>query len=143
MKTIKKSNMVVIEGSSGADLQNKYNSSMDELTRAGITIEEKIISIEKMSAIILYEETVKIPECLKDEYALRGIYPRCSECPMYVQGLYGTGVCPRVKGVLRDDDDICKARWRELEAQLERRIYATQESTGRDEAQGDDSSAAC
>ena len=42
MLTKEKSQMIVIEGSSGEDLQQRYNADMDELTRIEITIEEEL-----------------------------------------------------------------------------------------------------
>lgn len=138
MINVQKSNMVVIEAKNGDELMTRYNEEMDGLTRLGITIEEKIISIERMSAIILYSEKVRLPENLKDEFALRNIYPTCSECPYFVPKKYGTGVCPRVRGDdLRETDAICKFRWMELEKEFERRTDVTQLKSRNDQEERD------
>lgn len=140
MLTKEKSHMIVIEGSSGEDLQQRYNAAMDELTRIEITIEEKIIDIAKMSAIILYKEKVRLPQCLKDEYALMNVYPTCCECQHYEPEGGGFGRCFRLRGdqPLRDSDDFCPMRWAELEKELrERRIVNAADTQGRaQEAEG-------
>lgn len=119
MLVMEKSHMVVIEAASGAELEDRYNKAMDELTDVGITIEERMISIEKMSAIILWKKKVKVAECLKDEFELQGIFPRCYDCPHYD----GAGWCERLtrnSEPLRDDTEICKFRWYELEKEMGR-----------------------
>ena len=132
MQTKKQSSMIVIEGSSGADLQIRYNHAMDELTEIGITIDEKIIDIQKMAAIILYSRTVRLPECLKDEYELQGIFPVCSECKRFRQTAPGRGTCERVqRGELLEDEPICRMRWREIEDELMERRYKSAEQLTR------------
>ena len=128
----KKSQMIYIEGSSGEDLARQYNAAMDGLTRRLATVTDKMIDQAKLSAVILYEVVEQVPECLKDRYELEGIFPTCSECPHYVPGKYGLGECHRVKGQLRHDDAICKARWKEIESEImERRdANAPQFSSG-------------
>ena len=43
----KKSQMIYIEGASGADLMRQYNSAMDQLTRRLATVTDKIIDAGK------------------------------------------------------------------------------------------------
>ena len=129
MRTCNKSNMIVIEAASGAELESRYNSAMSKLALDGVTVEDRIISLEKLSAIILYAQKVKIPENMKDEFHLKGIFPRCQDCPHYDGG----GRCDRMRSdsaPIRDDDDICNYRWMELEKELERRTYAKKSESG-------------
>lgn len=128
MLRVKKSQMLFVEGRNGDELMRSYNESMNGLVRSLATVTDNIISIENLSAVILYEVTEEIPETIKDRYALAGIFPKCADCPCFVPTKYG-GTCHRVQGTLRKDDDICKARWAEIEQ--ERRDYVT-ESDGRD-----------
>lgn len=122
MKTINKSQIIVIDSASAEDFQAEYNAAMDKLTDISITIEDKQISVENFRAVIMYSEKVRLPECLKDEYHIRGIYPTCSECPMYTPASKGRGVCPRVRGSLLDCDEICNHRWMELEREMKREV---------------------
>lgn len=137
----KKSQMIYIEGASGADLMRQYNSAMDQLTRRLATVTDKIIDAGKLTAVILYEVTEQVPECLKDEYALEGIFPACSECPHYVDDGHGNGHCYRADGRLRHDDEICKMRWREIENEERRGINASQFSSRNDAARRESSAA--
>ena len=126
MKRVKKSQMLFVEGQSGIEFQDNYNSAMERLTAAHIDINEKMISLDKLSAVILYTQTVEIAENMKDRYHLKGIYPTCGECPYFEQVTDYTGVCPFMKfksGVHYSNMDICDKRWKELEteAAMERR----------------------
>lgn len=139
MKTIQKSQVVVIDEQTAEAFQERYNAAMDELTDISITIEEKMVSVDKFRAVIMYSTKVRLPECLKDEYHLRGIYPTCSECPMYTPSGKGRGVCPRVRGSLMDCDEICNYRWMEMENEFKRevRIDASQFESRDGEAECD------
>lgn len=123
MKHIKKSQMLFVEGQTGEDFQRNYNSAMDNFAEQGINVDEKLISLEQRTAVILYTQTVEIAETLKDRYALKGIFPVCRDCPYYEAVTDYTGVCPflrvdkRGSGNHYADDDICDKRWRELEEQ--------------------------
>lgn len=145
MLVLNKSNMVVIEATSGAELQARYNAEMDKLTADGIKIDDKIISLEKMSVIILYSQKVRIPQNLKDEFTMAGIYPQCQDCPHYDAFGDGNGWCDRLTKnslSLRDDTDICNWRWMELERELGRRKYVTKPES-RNDAPGSDEREAC
>lgn len=137
----KKSQMLYIEGASGADLMRQYNSAMDQLTRRLATVTDKIIDVGKLTAVILYEVREQVPECLKDEYALAGIFPVCSECPHFESDGHGGGHCYRVDGRLRHDDEICGMRWREIEREERREVNASQFSGGNDAARRESAAA--
>lgn len=126
MRRIKKSQMRYVEGVTGHEFQDNYNKAMDELTAANISVDEKMISLEKLSAVILYTEVVEMPENMKDRYALKGIYPTCEECPYFEKLTDYSGICPFMKfrsGTHYANMDICDKRWKELEtmAAMERR----------------------
>lgn len=126
----KKSQMLFIEGKGGADLARQYNDAMNELTHKFATITDKIVDSERLTVVILYEVMEQVPECLKDEWALRGIFPTCSECPAFEPDGHHGGYCSRAAGRLREDDDICKARWREIEKEERRDVYAAKSCGG-------------
>lgn len=134
MKRIKKSQMLFVQGHSGEEFQERYNSAINSLAQEGIAVDEKMISIETMSAVILYTRTEEYPENLKDEYALQGIYPTCESCPHFEFFTDISGHCPflRIRGASGThyaNFDICDTRWREIEEELkdrqERRSYDT------------------
>lgn len=126
MKRIKKSQMRYVEGVTGQEFSEQYNKAMEELTAANISVDEKMISLDKLSAVILYTETVEMPENMKDRYALKGIYPTCEDCPYFEKLTDFSGVCPFMtfrSGTHYANMDICDKRWKELEtiAAMERR----------------------
>ena len=133
MKRIKKSQMLFVKGNTGEEFQERYNNAINNLAQDGISVDEKMISLETMSAVILYTQTDVYPECLKDEYALKDIFPTCGEnCPHFEFYNDIEGHCPFLR-VHRHaaphyaNLDICDLRWREIEAELkdieERRAY--------------------
>lgn len=124
MLIAKKSQMLFIEGQTGQDLADQYNAAMATLAERQATVTEKIIDSGKLSAIILYDVTEKIPQSLKDRLELKGIRLTCSECPLYEPLGGGSGWCPRLSSnssPLRGEDDICRKRWQELEMEEEER----------------------
>lgn len=137
----KKSQMIYIEAASGADLMRQYNSEMDQLAKKMATVTDKIIDATKLTAVILYEVTERVPECLRDEYELAGIFPVCSECPHFDGDGHGNGHCYRADGRLRHDDEICKMRWREIENEERRGVNASQFSSRNDAARREPSAA--
>ena len=119
MKVYETSQMIFIEGASGADFAEKYNAAMQDLKERRIKIDEKQISIEQLRAAILFTETTKIPECIKDKYRLMDIYPVCKDCPHYEPVTKHEGDCPYCntkRALLRAEMSICDVRWKELEA---------------------------
>lgn len=118
MRRVKKSQMLYVEGQTGEEFQKSYNTAMDSLTEAHITVDEKMISLDKLSAVILYTQTVEIAENMKDRYAQKGIFPTCGECPYFEAMTAFSGVCPFVSfrsGTHYSNMDICDKRWKELE----------------------------
>ena len=119
MKAFDKSCMIFVQGETGEDFAEKYNKAMAELTEREIKVEERQISIEKLSAVILYNEKVRIAESLKDRYKLAGIIPVCADCPHYEPVTSYEGECPHAnttRALLMAESCICNIRWRELEA---------------------------
>ena len=120
MKHIKKSQMLFVEGITGEDFQRKYNAAMQDLSSKPVAIDDKILSLEKLSAVILYTVSETIPETIKDQYELQGKYPTCGECPHFKFVTNHTGDCPYLKfhkkgGVHFASEDICDRRWKEIE----------------------------
>ena len=125
MKTVTKHQMRFIEGADGNEFAENYNQTMSELTERGIQVDEKMISLDKLCAVVMFTEKVKIAESLKDRYELSGIHPICEDCPHYESITKFKGVCPYVRGDLYHDDAICGKRWAEIEEAIrsaERRV---------------------
>lgn len=83
MRTIRTSRMVVIEGKDGADFERKYNERMAELSRERVSVSDPEIDIRSLRAFVVVSSEVKEPECLGDEYELKGIRYSCGDCTMW------------------------------------------------------------
>ena len=119
MKMFEKSRMIFVQGETGEEFAANYNKAMDELVEREIKVEERQISIDKMSAVILYNEKVHVAESLEDRYKLAGIIPVHRDCPHYEPVTAYEGECKYAntsRGLLQADTCICSIRWRELEA---------------------------
>lgn len=150
MKRIKKSQMRYVGGIDGEELADNFNAAMNELAAQGIAVDERIISLDKLSAVLIFTVTEQYPENLKDKYALKGIFPTCGDCPYFERQTPYSGVCPylKVKGktaVHLDSFDICDKRWREIEEEVEyqRRTHEIPQFRSRAGQVGADETEAC
>lgn len=100
--------------------ETKLNDIFYKLGSDGTKYERSLFNNENgFSCFITYEEVEEIPECLMDEYHLKGIYPICGECPYYTAINKHEGECPHCRGLLRRTDDVkdCTAYWNYVEEQ--------------------------
>ena len=99
MLRIDKSQMRYLKADTGEELERAYNSLIDRLSRQAVRIEDRIISVDTFAAIILYSFKESIPQCLKDEYELEGVFPKCSDCPHFKDIGHGNGDCMKIEHV--------------------------------------------
>lgn len=72
----------VIEERSAEAFQERYNSEMERLAKWSPRGTFNI-SPGAYSAVIEYEEELKIPETLEDEFNLEGLSYECGVCPFF------------------------------------------------------------
>ena len=68
----------IVAADSAQILTEQLNAKMIELASKRPTV-----TFEGLIARIQYEESVKIPESIEDEYELQGVKLTCQDCPYY------------------------------------------------------------
>lgn len=123
MKVKKYPQLIVVSERDAQDFQDRLNDIFSELSESKIEFTKQMtIKPDGFAAIIEYEVVEKTPECLADEWELRGILPACSDCPYYEEINTRMGTCPYIqRGTLKPNDRVgkCKAYWKYAEEQEE------------------------
>lgn len=119
MKTTRTKKVEVYQSCSAGEFQDMINEAFARLGECGIKFEEELFNNSNgFSAFIKYEMVEKFPECLKDEYELKGITFRCKDCDFYTPLNSYEGSCPRIKRgrpLANDDVGNCSAFWERME----------------------------
>lgn len=110
-KTVKR--MELVEGVSGADLMEKYNSMLDRLEGQKCSISDPVINLDKLIAYVLVTRTTKMPETLGEAHSLNGEYFNCTDCRFFRRDGRGDGNCDlrKRKGKIHSYDDVCETFW--------------------------------
>lgn len=83
MKYLKKKQMRVICESDPAKFQDRFNELMTQLADQG-EMPELIFPQNAVGMVYaVYTEEKQIPECLEEEFQIRGIRHKCNECPHF------------------------------------------------------------
>ena len=115
--------IAVVSDSSPGDFQDKLNDLFMELE--GKKFNTQLFNNENgFSAYITYEEVEKIPECLKDEFDLKGITFTCKECPYFESINRFEGECDFCRGTLHRNDDVCQHFWDWKESETITNMYS-------------------
>lgn len=112
MRTIKRTQMRLVEASSPTELMYKFNQMMNELSESGYRLKEPIISLETLTAYVVYTDEQAIPETREDWHHLKGERFHCGDCKYYhenVRGAYAD--CPYRHGLTANYDDVCRDFW--------------------------------
>lgn len=64
------------------EFEKRVNEFLDELTSRGAEVDLKV-ETNPLMAVIHYEETVFLPECISDKYELRGMGCKCESCEYF------------------------------------------------------------
>lgn len=73
----------VIQSATAGGFEDELNVALREVAEKGAKYELQFNNNAGMCAYIVYEEHIRVPETIADEYELRGEEYRCSECPLY------------------------------------------------------------
>lgn len=117
---IKRFNRIeVVSEVSPQTFQDKLNETYQRL--AGRKFEQSLYNNQNgFTAYITYEEIEQTPECLKDEYEIKGISFKCGDCPYFEPINNYEGMCDFCRGKLRKNDKAdCGAFWQYMEEKEE------------------------
>ena len=122
MRTRRFQRIEVVSETSPGDFQDKLNELFTTLE--GKKFQTQLYNNENgFSAYITYEEIEKIPECLKDEYDLKGVSFTCKECPYFESINRFEGECDFCRGTLRRNDEVCQHFWEWKESESTTNMY--------------------
>lgn len=81
MKSISYPQFRIVQGYTAKELTDELNAALKDLKG-----QEPIVTFsdDSLTARIKYEETERdVPECLEDEYRLKGVQLYCEDCPYF------------------------------------------------------------
>lgn len=113
MRTRTITQMKLVEASTPTELMYKFNEMMDEVSKLNINMQEPVISLEKLTAYVVYTEQEVIAESRQDYHTLRGEHFLCGDCKYFHENdLHnGSADCPYRHGHTASYDDVCKEFW--------------------------------
>lgn len=68
----------IVQADSAPSFEEQLNARVMELSD-----KNPVVKFDGLTAYISYNETVKIPEDIGDEYELKGVVFRCEDCPCF------------------------------------------------------------
>lgn len=121
MKLIDKKEVRVVQVSDATAFEHEVNRVLETLADDGLDVQVQI-DTSPLTAVITYTRHLKIPEDVRDEYHLKGIYKHCRDCEQFVpdeDGRRKTGRCRAHSRLTDKNDSACelyyemKERWGE------------------------------
>lgn len=110
MKTIKRTQMRLVEAGSPTELMVKFNQMMDELS--GYRHQEPVVSLSDLTAYVIYTDEQVIAETREDRHYLAGDHYLCGDCKHYHENRNGAYAdCPYRHGNTANYDEVCKEFW--------------------------------
>lgn len=116
----------VVQSYSPDEFSSKLNELFARLAEDNIKFTDELFNNGNgFSAFVRYEDVEQIPECLMDEYHIKGIFPKCKDCEFYEPINSYEGKCFKVRGTLRRTDDVgeCQVFWERMEAKEQGEMY--------------------
>lgn len=83
MKYIRTKQMQVVCEMDPRKFQEEFNATMQRLASEGQMPELVFPQNAQGTVYIIYYNEAKVPECLEDEFSLRGEYYHCCDCPHF------------------------------------------------------------
>ena len=113
--------MKLVEASTPTELMYKFNEMMDEVSRLKVNADKPVISMDTLTAYVVYTEQEVVAESRDDYHALRGEHFHCGDCKYFHENdLHnGSADCPYRHGCTASYDDVCKEFWDAYEAKEE------------------------
>ena len=118
MKTRKITQMRMVEAKSPTELMYQFNRMMDEISRMNVSAEKPVISLDTLTAYVVYTDYEAIPETRDDYHALQGEHFLCGDCQHFHDNdLHnGSADCPFRHGCTASYDNVCREFWDAYEA---------------------------
>lgn len=113
MKTRTITQMRLVEATSATELMYKFNEMMDAVSRMNANMEKPVISLETLTAYIVYTTQEVVAETREDYHQLRGEHFSCSDCKYFHENdLHnGSADCPFRHGRTASYDNVCGEFW--------------------------------
>ena len=113
--------MQVVEAGSPTELMHKFNQMMDDISRLKVNAEKPVISLDTLTAYVVYTEQEVVAETREDYHALKGEHFFCGDCKYFHENNLhnGSADCPFRHGHTASYDDVCKEFWDAYEAKEE------------------------
>lgn len=107
--------MEVFEGMTLEGFKEDFNRKMDMLAMSDKKVGAPDIDISALRGCVLYEETWRQPESLRDHFDLANMRVTCGQCKEFRSTKYSWGECNYCRGDLRKADEPCERFWKEWE----------------------------
>ena len=83
MRTRTITQMKLVEASTPTELMYKFNEMMDEVSRLKVNADKPVISLDTLTAYVVYTEQEVVAESRDDYHALRGEHFHCGDCKYF------------------------------------------------------------
>lgn len=112
MRTRKRTQMKLVEAKTPSELMVKFNEMMNEVSDLGLSYKEPVISLETLTAYVVFTDEMAEPETRSDWHSLKGEHFLCGDCKYYHENKVGAHAdCPYRHGLTASYDDVCKEFW--------------------------------
>lgn len=115
MKTLKRTQMKSFEGATLKELEENFNQVM-EWVASYQKHSEPVVDLPNLRGFVTFEETVRIPEGMRDKLDLAGMRALCGDCKNFEPTKYGAGACKFCRGDLRKGDECCERFFKKWDA---------------------------
>ena len=99
--------MQSFEGETLKELEQNFNRTMEWVGQTAASYQEPVVDIASLRGYVIFTETVKVPENIRDQLDLSGERVTCGQCVKFQPEKYGCGTCEFVRGNLRKGDEAC------------------------------------
>lgn len=107
MRTLKRTQMQSFEGTTLKELEQNFNRTMEWISKAADNYQEPVVDIQTLRGYVIFTETARIPENIRDQLELAGETVTCGQCKKFERERYNNGTCPFCRGLLRTSDEAC------------------------------------
>ena len=107
MKTLKRTQMQTFEGETLKELEANFNRTMEWISKTAGSYQEPVVDVANLRGYVIYTETARIPENIRDQLELAGERVTCGQCRKFQRERYSDGTCEFCRGLLRKNDEAC------------------------------------
>lgn len=115
MKVVKRTHMESFEGRTLKEFTDDFNRKMEMVAQASGYYSKLETDLSTLRGYVIYEDTARIPEGLRDRLELEGLRVTCGQCKFFNPTRYNWGGCKFCQGELRKADEACERFFREWE----------------------------